>query len=167
MSLLYVFRHSPNCVLVVIRVFWNLFAKSVNGGTLIFSFDISKSTSPGVSNILSLIVSRFSSRYLRRDVLFVVYIAVIYQVCPVGTLLVVSFHTLETISILPSCFVVNTCSLAFNDVLTLSFISSSFSVVGNMVISPLVFIAPSVFVMLSGSFIFMPFIVVVSFGGKG
>ena len=46
-----------------------LFAKFVNGATLMFSFDMSNTVSPGVSSILSLIVSRFSSGYFSRDVL--------------------------------------------------------------------------------------------------
>ena len=105
----------------------------MNGGTLIVSFAISNSTSPGVSNILSLIVSRFSSGYELRDVLFVVYIVVICHVCPDGTRFVVRLHLFEAISMSPSWSAANTRSLAFNDVFTLNFISFSFSVVGNMV----------------------------------
>ena len=44
----------------------------------------------------------------------------------------------------PSCSAVNTCSLAFNDVFTLNFISFSFSVVGNIVTLLPPVIAPSV-----------------------
>ena len=57
----------------------------------------------------------------------------------------------------PSWSAANICSLAFNDVFTLNFISFSFSVVGNMVTLLPPVIAPSVVVMLSGSIIFMPF----------
>ena len=105
----------------------------MNGATLILSFDMSNTVSPGVSSILSLIMSRFSSGYFSKDVLIVVYIVVIYHVCPDGTRFVVSFHLLETISMSPSWSAASTCSLAFNDVFTLNFISFSFSVVGNMV----------------------------------
>ena len=49
------------------------------------------------------------------------------------------------------------CSLAFNDVFTLNFISFSFSVVGNIVTLLPPVIAPSVVVMLSGFVIFIPF----------
>ena len=67
-----------------------------------FSFDMSNTVSPGVSSILSLIVSRFSSGYFSKDVLFVVYIAVIYHVCPDGTKFVVRLHLLAAISMSPS-----------------------------------------------------------------
>ena len=57
-----------------------LFAKFSSGATLLSESDMSNTVSPGVSSILSLIISRFSSGYFSRDVLFVEYIAVIYQV---------------------------------------------------------------------------------------
>ena len=121
-----------------------LFAKFVNGATLILSFDMSNTVSPGVISILSLIVSRFSSEYFSKDVLFVVYIAVIYHVCPAGTKFVVRLHLFEAISMSSSWSAASTCSLAFNDVFALNFISFSFSVVGNMVTLLPPVIAPSV-----------------------
>ena len=75
------FIHSPYCIKDVFKSPCAvLFAKFVDGAILILSFDMSNTVSPGVSSILSLILSRFSSGYFSRDVLFVEYIAVIYQV---------------------------------------------------------------------------------------
>ena len=57
-----------------------LAAKFINGVTLIVGFAKSNTVSPGVNNMLSLIVSRLSNGNFSSDVLFVEYIAVIYHV---------------------------------------------------------------------------------------
>ena len=65
-----------------------LFAKFVSGATLILSFDMSNTISPGFSSILSLIVSRFSSGYFSKDVLSVEYMLLTNHVPPVGIFVV-------------------------------------------------------------------------------
>ena len=60
----------------------------MNGSTLKVPFDMSNTVSPGVSSILSLIVSRFSSGYFSRDVLCVEYMLLTNHVPPVGIFVV-------------------------------------------------------------------------------
>ena len=56
----------------------------MNGSTLKVLSAMSNTVSPGVSSILSLIVSRVSSGYFSRDVLSVEYTFLTYHVPPAG-----------------------------------------------------------------------------------
>ena len=80
----------------------DLAAKFINGVTLIVGFAKSNTTSPGVSSILSLIVSRLSNGNFSSDVLFVEYMFLIYHFPPVGTFVVVMTKALPVISAVPN-----------------------------------------------------------------
>ena len=117
-----------------------LFANFVNGATLMLSFDMSNTVSPGVSSILSLIVSRFSSGYFSRDVLFVEYIAVIYHV--LITFVVSILMSLPVASQSPKSSTFTICSLAFALVVNLNLISFFVSVLGLNIIALVDVISP-------------------------
>ena len=110
-----------------------LLAKFVSGATLMVSFDISNTVSPGVSSILSLIVSRFSSGYLSRNVLFVEYIFVIYQI--LITFVVSILMSLPVASQLHKSSTVTICSLACVLVFNPNLISSFVNVFGLSIIA--------------------------------
>ena len=93
----------------------------MNGGILIASFEISKITSPGVSSILSLIISRFSSRYDRRDVLSVEYMLLTNHVPPVGIFVVFIVKVLLAASASPNSSGVITVVLPFMFCFTINF----------------------------------------------
>ena len=134
----------------------NNVANFVNGATLILSFDMSNTVSPGVSSILSLIVSRFSNGYFSRDVLFVEYIAVTYQV--LITFVVSILMALPVASQSPKLSTVKICSLACMLVFTLNLISSFVNVFGLSIIALAEVISPNAFGISSLFGIFSPFI---------
>ena len=86
-------------------------------------------------------MSRFSSGYFSRDVLFVEYIAVVYQVLKT---FVVSILILSAAGVhVPIWSAVKICSFAFMLVFTLSLISSFVNIGGLNVIELAVVISPS------------------------
>ena len=76
----------------------------------IFEFAKSNTVSPGVINILSLIVSRFSNGNFSSDVLFVEYIAVIYHVLKTFVVFILILFPVASQS--PKLSTVKVCSLA-------------------------------------------------------
>ena len=73
----------------------------MNGATLFAVSDISNTTSPAVNNILSLIVSRFSSGYFSSVILFIVCTLRIYHISPCGILFVIIFIVSPSIPLVP------------------------------------------------------------------
>ena len=120
-----------------------LFAKLVNGSTLIVLFDISNTTSPAVNSILSLIVSMFSSGYFSSVILFIVCILRIYHISPSGILFVVIVIAPPTICHVPmsSGVSITLCPVGV-PFATLSCTSFCFIVFGVMVIIPVLLTLP-------------------------
>ena len=148
-------------------LFEPLCVNRLKGSTLADRLAMSNTVSPGVNSILSRISSRFSSGIAFRDVLFVEYTALMYHVLPAGIRFVVRFQRSDTLSISPSSDAFIVTVLAFSPCATENSNSSFVRVVGFMVIIPPEVTAPWLFIMLSGSVMFMPFIVTVSVGEGG
>ena len=128
------------------------------------SFVMSNTVSPGVSSILSLIVSRFSSGYFFRDVLSVEYMVLTNHVPPVGIFVVFIVKVLLATSASPNSFGLITFVLPNWLCFTINLILFVCIPVVVTFMVDVGFIAPWLSTISSGLFTTMPLIFTDSFG---